>query len=97
MMSSRPKQPKYARNKNILVIINNEPPKSTARELEAKAMAGEQISLADYAAALKQEKEHGSKDKPEKKPSIRAQLKADKAKTAPKKAAAKSKNQEMEV
>lgn len=30
-------------------------------------------------------------------PSLRAQLKADKAKTAPKKAAAKSKNQEMEV
>ena len=85
-------------NENMIDgIINNEPPKSTARELEAKAMAGEQISLADYAAALKQEKEHGSKDKPEKKPSIRAQLKADKAKTAPKKAAAKSKNQEMEV
>ena len=30
-------------------------------------------------------------------PSIRAQLKADKAKTAPKKAAAKTKNHDMEV
>ena len=61
-------------NENMIDgIINNEPPKPTARELEEKAA------------------------KPEKKPSIRAQLRADKAKAAPKKAAAKSKNQEMEV
>ena len=51
-------------------IINNTP---TADELEAKARNGEQISLAEYAAALKAEKEQGKETKPgkktEKKPS----------------------------
>ena len=70
--------------------INNTP---TAAELEEKAKAGEQISLAEYAEALKAEKKQ---TEPEKKPSIRAQLRADKEKTAQKKAT-KSKNHELEV
>ena len=77
-------------------IINNTP---TAGELEAKARSGEQISLAEYAAALKAEKEQGKKaepgKKPEKKPSIRAQLKADKERAAQKKQA-RSKSQDLE-
>lgn len=77
-------------------IINNTP---TADELEAKARSGEQISLAEYAAALKVEKEQGKKaepgKKPEKKPSIRAQLKADKERAAQKKQA-RSKSQDLE-
>ncbi len=79
-------------------VINNTP---TAGELEAKARSGEQISLAEYAAALKAEKEQGKKaepgKKPEKKPSIRAQLAQDAKKTAPKKTAAKTKNHSLEV
>ena len=70
--------------------INNTP---TAAELEEKAKAGGQISLAEYAEALKAEKKQ---EAPEKKPSIRAQLRVDKEKTAQKKAA-KSKNHELEV
>ena len=70
--------------------INNTP---TAAELEEKAKAGGQISLAEYAEALKAEKKQ---TEPEKKPSIRAQLRADKEKTAQKKAA-KTKNHELEV
>ena len=70
--------------------INNTP---TAAELEEKAKAGEQISLAEYAEALKAEKKQ---TEPEKKPSIRAQLRTDKEKTAQKKAA-KSKRHELEV
>ena len=70
--------------------INNTP---TAAELEEKAKAGEQISLTEYAEALKAEKKQ---TEPEKKPSIRARLRADKEKTAQKKAA-KSKNHELEV
>ena len=54
--------------------INNTP---TAAELEAKAKAGEQISLFDYAKALKEESRQEKAAKPEKKPSIRAQLRAD--------------------
>ena len=77
-------------------IINNTP---TADELEAKARNGEQISLAEYAAALKAEKEQGKKaepgKKPEKKPSIRAQLKADKERAAQKKQA-RNKSQDLE-
>lgn len=53
----------------------------TADELEAKVRSGEQISLAEYAAALKAEKEHGKEakpgKKPEKKPSIQTELRAD--------------------
>ena len=77
-------------------IINNTP---TADELEAKARSGEQISLAEYAAALKAEKEQGKDKKPEKKaekkPSIRAQLKADKERAAQRKQA-RSKSQDLE-
>jgi hypothetical protein len=74
-------------------IINNTP---TVDELEAKVKAGETISLVDLANAVKADKERG-KDKPEKKPYIRAQLKADKTKAAPKKAAAKTKHHDLEV
>ena len=77
-------------------IINNTP---TADELEAKARGGEQISLAEYAAALKAEQEQGKEKKPgkktEKKPSIRAQLKADKERAAQKKQT-RSKSQDLE-
>ena len=79
-------------------IINNTPT-PTADELEEKARSGEQISLAEYAAALKADKEQGKKaepgKKPEKKPSIRAQLKADKERAAQKKQA-RSKSQDLE-
>ena len=77
-------------------IINNTP---TADELEAKARSGEQISLSEYAAALKAEQEQGKEKKPgkkaEKKPSIRAQLKADKERAAQKKQT-RSKSQDLE-
>ena len=75
-------------------IINNTPA-PTADELEAKARSGEQISLAEYAAALKAEKEQGKGKKPEKKPSIRAQLRADKERAAQKKQT-RSKSQDLE-
>ena len=75
-------------------IINNTPPAPTVDELEAKVQAGEQISLADLAEALKTEKERGGE--PEKKPSIRAQLKADKERAAQRKTAAKAKSQDLE-
>lgn len=73
-------------------VINNTP---TVDELEAKAKAGEQISLTDLAAAIKADKQRG--DTPKEKPSIRAQLKEGKEKAAPKKAAAKQKNNDLEV
>ena len=77
-------------------IINNTP---TTDELEAKARSGEQISLSEYAAALKAEQEQGKEKKPgkkaEKKPSIRAQLKADKERAAQKKQT-RSKSQDLE-
>ena len=71
-------------------IINNTP---TVDELEAKVKAGETISLVDLANAVKADKQRG-KEKPEKKPSIRAQLKADKAKAQKK--TAKQKSQDLE-
>ena len=70
--------------------INNTP---TAAELEEKAKAGGQISLAEYAEALKIDKERGKTAKQEK-PSIWAQLKAAKEQT-PKKQA-KQKTQDLE-
>ena len=73
--------------------INNTP---TVAELEAKVKTGETISLVDLAETVKADKERGKAAKTEKKPSIRAQLRADKEKTAQKKAA-KSKNHELEV
>ena len=72
-------------------IINNTP---TVDELEAKVKAGEQISLVDLANAVKADKERGKGAKPEKKPSIRAQLRADKEKAQKK--TAKQKSQDLE-
>ena len=68
--------------------INNTP---TVDELEAKAKAGEQISLTDLAAAIKADKGRGGKE--EEKPSIRAQLKADKERAQKK---CKTKTQDLE-
>ncbi len=70
--------------------INNTP---TAAELEEKAKAGEQISLAEYAEALKTDKGRGKPAKQEK-PSIRAQLKAAKEQTTKKQA--RQKTQDLE-
>ena len=75
-------------------IINNTPPTPTVDELEAKALSGEQISLADLAEAIKADEKRGGT--PEKKPSIRAQLKADKERAAQRKTAAKAKSQDLE-
>ena len=72
--------------------INNTP---TVDELEAKVKAGETISLVDLANAVKADKERGRAAKSEKKPSIRAQLKADKERAAQKKPA-KQKSQGLE-
>ena len=72
-------------------IINNTP---TVDELEAKVKAGEQISLVDLANAVKADKERGKGAKLEKKPSIRAQLRADKEKAQKKNA--KQKSQDLE-
>ena len=72
-------------------IINYTP---TVDELEAKVKAGEQISLVDLANAVKADKERGKGAKPEKKPSIRAQLRADKEKAQKKNA--KQKSQDLE-
>ena len=72
--------------------INNTP---TVDELEAKVKAGETISLVDLANVVKADRERGKAAKPEKKPSIRAQLKADKGRAAQKKPA-KQKSQDLE-
>ena len=72
-------------------IINNTP---TVDELEAKVKAGETISLVDLANAVKADKERVKGAKPEKKPSIRAQLRADKEKAQKKNA--KQKSQDLE-
>lgn len=71
--------------------INNTP---TVDALEAKEKAGEQISLTDLAAAVKADRGSGKAAEPEKKPSIRAQLKADKERA--KKKPTKSKSQDLE-
>ena len=75
-------------------IINNEPPAPTVEELEAKVKAGEQISLVDLVNAVKADKENGKEAKPKRKPSIRAQLKADKEQAQKK--TAKQKSQDLE-
>ena len=72
-------------------IINNTP---TVDELEAKVKAGETISLVDLANAVKADRERGKEAKPEKKPSIWAQLRADKEKAQKKNA--KQKSQDLE-
>ena len=79
-------------NENMIDgIINNTP---TVDELEAKVKAGETISLVDLANAVKADKERVKGAKPEKKPSIRAQLRADKEKAQKKNA--KQKSQDLE-
>ena len=80
-------------NENMIdEIINNTP---SVDELEAKVKAGETISLVDLANAVKADRERGKAAKPEKKPSIRAQLKADKERAAQKKPT-KQKSQDLE-
>ena len=76
-------------------IINNTPQTPTVAEVEQKAKAGEPISLTDLMDAMKAEKQRGGKQQ-EEKPSIRAQLKADKERAAQKKTA-KTKNHDLEV
>ena len=70
-------------------IINNTP---SVDELEKKAKSGEQISLTDLADAIKAEKTRSTGK--EEKPSIRAQLKADKKKVQKK--IARQKSQDLE-
>ena len=72
--------------------INNTP---TVDELEEKAKRGELISLTALAAAVKAEDGRTPQREPDgKKPSIRAQLKADKARAA---AQPKQKQQEQDA
>ena len=79
-------------------IINNTPP-PTVDALEAKVNAGEAVSLIDLANAIKAEQKSDKGKRKEEKQSIRAQLKKDagKEKAAPKKAATKKKNNDLEV
>ena len=79
-------------------IINNTPP-PTVDALEAKVNAGESVSLIDLANAIKAEQKSDKGKQKEEKQSIRAQLKKDagKEKAAPKKAATKKKNNDLEV
>ena len=74
-------------------IINNTPQTPTVDALEQKVKAGETISLIDLANAIKADKQRGGKQQ-EEKPSIRAQLKADKERAAQKKG--KTKTQDLE-
>ena len=73
-------------------MVNNTP---TVGELEAKAKAGEVISLTELATAIQAEKGQGRGR--EEKPSIRAQLKQYKEQTAQRKKTAKTKSHELEV
>ena len=76
-------------------IMNNTPPAPTVDELEQKVKAGEAISLTELANALKEE--NLSTKEPEKKPSIREQLKEAKKQSEQKKHNTKIKNHELEV
>lgn len=81
------------------LIMGNEQQAFVVAALEAKAKAGEPISLVDLANAIKAE-EKGGKGRPkEEKQSIRAQLKKDagEEKAAQKKTATKKKNNDLEV
>ena len=71
-------------------VINNTP---TADELEQKMKSGEPVSLSEYAAALKNEKQ--KKPEREEKPSIRAQLQAYKEQNAKAKRT-RSRSQDLE-
>ena len=75
-------------------LINNTPQTPTVDALEQKAKSGEPISLTELADAIEADKQRGGKGK-EEKPSIRAQLKADKERAAQKKGA-KVKSQDLE-
>ena len=81
-------------------ILNNT---SSMEELEARAKAGEQVSLSDVAAAVKAERKTQKQDHKnakanhsKKKPSIRAQLAAAK-KEQKKQPPAREKSKDMEV
>mgnify|MGYP004551288495 CR=1 FL=1 len=76
--------------------INNTP---TADELETRAKAGQQISLTEYADAIKADEQRGkAKARQGEKPSIRAQLKAATEQAAQRKPTKeKSKSQDREV
>jgi len=76
-------------------IINNTPNAPTVSELEQKVKAGESISLTELANAVKEE--NRSTKEPEKKPSIRAQLKEAKKQSEQKKHNTKTKHHELEV
>ena len=78
-------------------IINNTPQTPTVDALEQTAKAGEVISLTDLAEAIKTDRENGrgKKAAAKEKPSIRAQLKADKER-AGKKKPTKQKSQDLE-
>ena len=76
-------------------IINNTPNAPTVSELEQKIKAGEAISLTELAKAVKVE--NRSTKEPEKKPSIREQLKEAKKQSEQKKHNTKTKNHELEV
>ena len=81
-------------------ILNNAP---SMEELEARAKAGEQVSLSDVAAAVKAERQtekqahkNAKANHSTKKPSIRAQLEAAK-KEQKKQSPAREKSKDMEV
>ena len=76
-------------------IINNTPNTPTVSELEQKIKAGESISLTELANAVKEE--NRSTKEPEKKPSIREQLKEAKKQSEQKKHNTKTKHHELEV
>ena len=76
-------------------IINNTPNAPTVSELEQKIKAGEAISLTELAKAVKVENRNTSE--PEKKPSIREQLKEAKKQSEQKKHNTKTKHHELEV
>lgn len=78
-------------------LSNNTPQTPTVDALEQKAKAGEVISLVDLAEAIKTDRENGrgKKAAAKEKPSIRAQLKADKER-AGKKKPTKQKSQDLE-
>ena len=80
---------------NFDEIINNTPNAPTVSELEQKIKAGEAISLTELAKAVKVENRNTSE--PEKKPSIREQLKEAKKQSEHKKHNTKTKNHELEV
>ena len=76
-------------------IMNNTPPAPTVDELEQKVKEGEAISLTELANAVKEE--NRSTKEPEKKPSIREQLKEAKKQSEQKKHNTKTKHHELEV